>query len=116
MAVQRDRNPLFVQLSDGSIRNGYTLKVANKSHDARALVLTVSGIAGALIDMPVQDVQAATEVPLVVEPDALGTFRVFVRAPRAALEGSSTDLAFSVAEENAGAEAGYDTVFRGPEP
>ena len=116
VAVQRDRNPLFVQLSDGSIRNGYTLKVANKSHDARALVLTVSGIAGALIDMPVRDVQAATEVPLVVEPDALGTFRVFVRAPRSALEGSSTDLAFSVSEGNAGAAASYDTVFRGPEP
>ena len=116
VAVQRDRNPLFVQLSDGSIRNGYTLKVANKSHDARALVLTVSGIEGALIDMPVRDVQAATEVPLVVEPDALGTFRVFVRAPRSELQGSSTDLAFAVAEENAGAEASYDTVFRGPEP
>ncbi len=115
VAVQRDRNPLFVQLSDGSIRNGYTLKVSNKSHDSRVLTLSLSGIAGALIDMPVEGVEAAAQAPLTVAPDSLGTFRVFVRAPRMALDGSSTDLAFSVVDEGSKA-AVYDTVFRGPEP
>ena len=31
--VLHDRNPLFVTLSDGSIRNGYTIKILNKSHE-----------------------------------------------------------------------------------
>ena len=109
-------NPLFVQLSDGSIRNGYTLKVANKSHDTRALTLSLSGIDNAVMDIPTLDVRNASRVPLAVQPDTLSTFRVFVHAPRPALEGSSTDLEFSVVEENAGAAASYDTVFRGPEP
>ena len=31
--VLHDRNPLFVTLSDGSIRNGYTLKILNKARE-----------------------------------------------------------------------------------
>ncbi len=31
----RDRNPNFVRLSDGSIRNGYTLKIVNRPPTAR---------------------------------------------------------------------------------
>ena len=28
--VLRDRNPLYVKLSDGGVRNGYTVKLLNK--------------------------------------------------------------------------------------
>ena len=35
--VLHDRNPLFVTLSDGSIRNGYTIKILNKTREARSL-------------------------------------------------------------------------------
>ena len=31
LSVQRDRNPTFVRLSDGSVRNGYTVKLENRS-------------------------------------------------------------------------------------
>jgi cytochrome c oxidase accessory protein FixG len=44
--VLRDRAPLFVTLSDGSIRNGYTVKILNKAREPRAYELAVSGIAG----------------------------------------------------------------------
>ena len=30
-----DRNPLFVTLSDGGLRNGYTVKISNKLETAR---------------------------------------------------------------------------------
>ena len=32
-----DRNPLFVTMSDGSIRNGYTIRVMNKEHARKGL-------------------------------------------------------------------------------
>lgn len=44
LSVIHDRNPLFVKLSDGSIRNTYTIKVVNKTHDDQSLALSVSGI------------------------------------------------------------------------
>ncbi len=33
--LMEDRNPLFVRLSDGGMRNGYTLKILNKTHEPR---------------------------------------------------------------------------------
>ena len=41
--VLRDRNPTFVRLSDGSIRNAYTLKVINHGNAARNFVLSIEG-------------------------------------------------------------------------
>ncbi len=46
--VLHDRNPLFVTLSDGSIRNGYTIKILNKSRaDAALRRSTLEGMPGA---------------------------------------------------------------------
>ncbi len=115
VTVQRDRNPLFVQLSDGSIRNGYTLKIINKAHDTRTFTLSLAGIEGATIDIPVLEVGDATEAELLVPADELRAFRLFVRAPRAALDGDSTDLFLTIADPHSAAKDTYDTVFRGPE-
>ena len=35
--VLHDRNPLFVRLSDGGMRNGYTVKILNKLHEPRVV-------------------------------------------------------------------------------
>ena len=45
MNVLRDRNPSFVTLSDGSVRNAYQVKVVNREHTARTFVLKLVGIA-----------------------------------------------------------------------
>jgi len=41
--VQHDRSPLAVTLSDGSVRNAYTVKLLNKSATPHAFVLTAEG-------------------------------------------------------------------------
>ena len=42
--VLRDRTPPFVQLSDGSIRNAYTVKIVNKANTEREFVVTLTGV------------------------------------------------------------------------
>lgn len=42
--ILRDRQPNFVTLSDGSIRNGYTIKILNKAAHPRTLKLSVTGL------------------------------------------------------------------------
>src|SRR3712207_4414038 len=37
-----ERNPLFVTLADGSIRNGYTIKIMNKEHAERSYRLSLA--------------------------------------------------------------------------
>jgi len=43
ISVEHDRSPLAVMLSDGSVRNAYTVKLLNKSAAAHAFVLTAEG-------------------------------------------------------------------------
>jgi polyferredoxin len=42
-----DRNPLFVTLSDGSVRNSFTLRVLNKRYATRTFAISIDGIPGA---------------------------------------------------------------------
>ena len=51
LTVQRDRSPNFVRLSNGDIRNSYTVKVLNKSRDEQHLQLTVDGLPGATLGL-----------------------------------------------------------------
>ncbi len=44
LSVQHDRDPLAVRLSDGSVRNAYTVKLLNKSSATQAYTLSVSGM------------------------------------------------------------------------
>ena len=41
--VVPDRNPLFVQVSGGGIRNGFTVRILNKKHGAHRFDIAVTG-------------------------------------------------------------------------
>ena len=44
--VLNDRNPIYVRLSDGSIRNGFTVKILNMEQRPRSFVVSAEGLAG----------------------------------------------------------------------
>jgi cytochrome c oxidase accessory protein FixG len=112
LSILHDRNPLFVTLSDGSIRNGYTVKIINKQHTLRAFALEVEGIDGISLDVVGAD---ATADNLQVSPDSLASFRVFVSAPRDVLDDDSIELRFQVVDKQASSRVSYDSVFRAPQ-
>lgn len=41
VSINPDRNPLYVKLSDGSIRNGYEIKITNKTYLKQSFRLSV---------------------------------------------------------------------------
>jgi len=49
--VQRDRSPNFVTLSDGGVRNGYTLKILNKTDQDRFYTVEAIGLEKGSIDI-----------------------------------------------------------------
>ena len=71
-----DRNPVFVRLSDGAIRNAYTVRITNKRAERREFTLSISGLAGSLLDV----VQTRDDGRFVVEvgPDQTREVRVLV--------------------------------------
>jgi polyferredoxin len=79
--VLHDRNPPYVQLSDGGIRNGYTVKILNKLHEPHAFQLEVVGLAGA--QLAILGVEPGSRIR--VATDDLRELRVFITLPRAEL-------------------------------
>lgn len=110
--IIHDRNPLFVKLSDGSIRNGYVLHILNKTHEDKDYALTVEGLNDAGIK-----VQGSSELSaddLHVFTDSVGQFRVFVTAPQ--ISEARKDITFTVQDKNTGTSKQQSTLFISEKP
>lgn len=112
--VLRDRNPLFVTLSDGSIRNGYTVKILNKLHDVRKYHVEVSGALG-LVTWFQKEGPADHSMIVVVPGDSVSSVKLFVSIPAEKLEGKSTDLDVTVVDLESRETDSQETSFKGPD-
>ena len=107
-----DRNPLFVTMTDGSIRNGYTVRVMNKQHATKSYEL---GTSHGSARLAVQGVEGAGEtVSLAAPPDGVATYHVFVLLPRSEVPGERNDLELTLKDLDSGSVTTYGTIFRGP--
>ena len=114
--VLHDRSPPFVMLSDGSIRNGYTLKILNKLHEVRRFRLDVRGIAGARLTIIGVEPGAAPEVSVLT--DDLREIRVLVTVPKdeaMRLTSAIVPLTLVIRDVVSGREAERVTRFQRPE-
>lgn len=115
LAVQPDRNPVYVRLSDGSIRNNYTLKIRNMETRPRIVDVYVEGLPGAVIWTPAGKREFATQhIHFAVAPDAVHKVQLFVAAPAEGPEHSAFTISTNA---RTGDESGdSDTVvFERPE-
>ncbi len=71
-----DRNPAFVMLSNGSIRNGYNLKITNKTHEEKIFTLRLNSPKDAQI--MVQSYNQADENNLIVAPNYTANFKIYI--------------------------------------
>ena len=110
-----DRNPLFQRLSDGSIRNGFTLKILNKTHEPHRYEITFGGIEGLTI-RDGRTIGSDWQDALIVEAgsDGVTPVRFFTHAPRTSLSGEHTDMTVTVTNLDTGKTTVEETVFRGP--
>ncbi|MGO8778936.1 MAG: cytochrome c oxidase accessory protein CcoG [Rhodomicrobium sp.] len=111
--VVPDRNPLFVQVSGGGIRNGFTVRILNKLHSTREFALSVAGLKDARLTY----VGVEGKEPLIeVKPDDVRSFKVYVTIPgdEAAKLPASANIGFIVRDTGDGTETKRSTNFRGP--
>ncbi|QOZ78232.1 cytochrome c oxidase accessory protein CcoG [Bradyrhizobium sp. CCBAU 53351] len=102
--VLHERNPLFVQLSDGGVRNDYTVRILNKGAQ-RSFTLDVSGLPGATIR--VAGIEAAPDGEPIVEvgQDQTREVRLSVQVGPADLPKSSRDLEVTITDTASGGQA-----------
>ncbi|ACG79219.1 Polyferredoxin [Phenylobacterium zucineum HLK1] len=103
----RDRNPTFVRLHDGSIRNGYTLKISNRGFEPMPVEVSFEGVKDARVRSPGKP--AGDTLSLVLEPNEVTSVRVFVIAPQESLPETSLPAAFEV--RGPGASVRTKTTF-----
>ena len=108
----RDRSPTFVRLSDGSVRNGYTLKILNKATEARDFRVTVTGIDG----MRLKAIGLKSDGQAVMvhsEPDKVREIKIYLTVPADKVRTlqASTPVTIIVEQEGGTARAVNKTVF-----
>ena len=112
MNVIHDRNPLFVQLSNGNIRNGYDIKILNKTHDNHLYKLEVEGLPQATITMIGAGELDSGEIS--VAADSVGQHKIFIHAPVKSQEPLSITL--RLIDIESGIQTSYDTIFISERP
>ena len=109
------RNPLYVTMADGAIRNTYALRLRNKqggAHEFSVQVLDADGQVPPGVTVALEGLPLA-RIP--VDPDATRTQRVYVTAaPGSALaEGGQAELTLWVEDLSNGVKSHIGTVFHG---
>lgn len=101
--VLRDRTPPYVILSDGSVRNAYTVKIVNKANRAREFRIDVEGPEGLAVSA-VGEEAFGNSVTLTAEGDAVRSLRLFVTLPPADYRRAEEEVSIGV-EDIEGGEA-----------
>ena len=103
--VVPDRNPLFVTLSDGSARDGYTIKILNMEARPRRFLLSLHGLGGASLSSPDLNEPKGDGFEIAVEADKLRQVKVFVEVPQDELSHEQEKFDFRVREVTQGEKA-----------
>jgi len=112
--VLHDRNPLAVRLSDGSIRNGYTLRFLNKRGFDRVVAVDVDGPPNAIIHVIGTDSITQDRPMIILGRDATTELRVLVTSSSDAELPKSMPITFRVTDIGLGEVAANKDVFVTP--
>ena len=113
--VLHDRNPLYVANSDGSVRNGYTIRLLNRVGYARHMVLSLEGAPAGTKLEAVGITETVDGNPVIlVPPDTTREVRVAVTMAAAAVKGTSLDVVFRITAKENGETAMHKDFFKAP--
>jgi cytochrome c oxidase accessory protein FixG len=117
LSVLRDRAPLYVTLSDGGIRNAFTLKLANKTRgEGLRLPVVVDGPAGLRLTVQDAEQDAQGRPVLTTRDDGITQWRALVTAPPGLRLAENTPVTFRLLDEQGRTLVSQRSAFLGPRP
>nr|WP_208990163.1 cytochrome c oxidase accessory protein CcoG [Pseudovibrio brasiliensis] len=120
LSVVHDRNPLYVQQSDGGFRNGYALRLLNKHNKEQAFTLSVEGMpTGTTLEVvgihkSAADLTKDTQISLSVDADTTRSVRALVFSPAGVELPSSKPMSFKLIDSETGETTVVSDFFRAP--
>jgi len=112
--VLHDRNPVAVKLSDGSIRNAYTVRLLNKRGFDRVVTVDIEGPKNATVHIVGVDSVTPDRPMVVVGRDATAELRVLVTAPADDNPEKSIPVTFHITDIGLGEAASATDNFVAP--
>jgi hypothetical protein len=112
LAALHDRNPQYVTLSDGSVRNGYELHLVNRQAEERRFLVGVEGLKGAKIESAGLTSDPAGRLMVSVGRDQTLELRVLITVPATfSRESKSQNVVIRAVEPVSGAVATVNDHF-----
>jgi polyferredoxin len=96
--VLHDRNPVAVRLSDGSIRNAYTVRLLNKRGFDRVIAIDIDGPTNATVHVIGTDSITPDRPMIILARDTTTELRVLVTAPAGENPEKSIPVKFRVTD------------------
>ena len=115
LSVLHDRNPLYVQMRDGAVSNGYDLKILNMTPTPRTVTVSIEGLPGATLTVADRPGTTPTAVDLALEPDKVLALRAYVQVAPGALPLAQTQFTIVVASTDGAIHSRAVTTFEVPE-
>ncbi len=112
--VLHDRNPLYVLLSDGGIRNGYDVKILNMTPQPREVTLTMQGLNGAAMSLAGSTQLATDQLVFEVEPDRVLPVRLYIRVHPDDLSEGRTEFSLVATSDDGNVRAEAHVNFEAP--
>ncbi|MEM6744745.1 MAG: cytochrome c oxidase accessory protein CcoG [Pseudomonadota bacterium] len=111
LGIARDRNPTYVVLSDGRIRNGYTVKITNQNNEPREFVLSFRS------DQPLEaNLQGLDRLRFTVDADKIRSLRLFLTTLSSARPALRAEVEVWVEDMVTRERVAAETLFLGPGP
>jgi len=112
--VLHDRNPQYVLLSDGSISDGFTLKILNMTPAPRTVTLSISGLTGAAMTSAAAPDVVVSSFTFDLEPDKVLEQKIFVRLSAADAAGPAKLFDFNLVSSDGAIHATAGGKFETP--
>lgn len=109
-SVLRDRTPPFVLLSDGSVRNAYTIKIVNRANTVRDFRLEIEGPDAMQISAIGQSADG-NALTITAKGDAVRSVRVFITLPKDAATQNALPITMRLTDPATGEQTVNPTTF-----
>ncbi|HEX2148392.1 MAG TPA: cytochrome c oxidase accessory protein CcoG [Pseudorhizobium sp.] len=110
-----DRNPQYVLESDGSIRNGYTIRLLNMIPEKRTILLSLEGLPAASMKINGLTSDNGRMFAIPLDPDKATALKIFVTLPPSAITGSHHSFGFVAEDRSSHERDRYTATFNAPE-
>ncbi|QJQ33452.1 cytochrome c oxidase accessory protein CcoG [Sphingomonas lacunae] len=115
ISAQQERNPIYVLLSDGDVRNAYTVRLRNMENRPREMEVSMAGLSGGRMWRGEDtEANAADRFVLTVAPDSVQKLTINVVAPYEGQQRDEFALSVKALDQQGGSDS-HDVVFERPE-